>query len=47
MTLSGLTVMTRATLVVVSGTDRQHAAFHVKAEIVGLRFVINGTASML
>lgn len=47
MILSGLTVMTLATLVAGSGTDRQHIAIPVKAEIVGLRVVINGTACML
>jgi hypothetical protein len=47
MILSGLTVMTHATLVAVSGTDRQHVAVPVKAEIVGPRFVINGTNCML
>jgi len=39
--------MTLATLVAVSGRDRQHVAIPVKAEIVGLRFVICGTACML
>lgn len=47
MILSGLTVMTHATLVALSSTNRQHAAVHVKAEIVGLRLVINRTACML
>jgi len=35
MILSGITVMTHATLVAVSGTDRQDAAIPVKAEVVG------------